>query len=45
VDSIGSGSCQMPDFGINGFGPTVGSATVSVNVTTAYIFVAKINTY
>jgi hypothetical protein len=39
------GSCKKPDFGINGVGPSVCSATVFVNVTTAYIFIAKINTY
>jgi hypothetical protein len=41
----GSGSCHMPDFGINGVGPSVCSAAVSVIVTTAYLFIAKINTY
>jgi hypothetical protein len=45
VDSIVSGSCQMPDLGINGVGPSVCNATVFVNVKTAYIFIAKINTY
>jgi hypothetical protein len=45
VDIPGSRSREMPDFSINGVGPSVCSATVFVNVTTAYIFIAKINTY